>query len=203
MEESKGKDKMIVSDISTKRAQDIYTEESSSAWRVLRYLQTHPKACRQTNARTIVKGIMLSTRGEGAESSLNCKISSLVKKGVILKVNVAGAGKGQRADYVINYFHPELPSGLFDLAPEEDKKRVQDKLNEATKNGGAVDKFGAITVVDESVKQEQEDDGTEDREEVQIEQKSDTIKENLVTVKQTEKGLELTINLNISINGAR
>lgn len=195
----KERDKVFVSKLSVEDAQESYRDDSKLSWRILRYIQSHPKACERTNGRMLINGLLLNTRGEGSKSGLECRLSKLIHKGIVLKVGATGSGKGQRANYKINYYHPELPVGLLDLAPEEEKEKVEKCLAKAKEQGGVVDEYGAITVKKEAEEGDEEMCGNE----VVEEEEKSKRKENMVEIKKIKGGISLTINLNINLEGGK
>lgn len=148
--------------------------QESLTTKILRWMQQHPNAMFDTNITAMSQQIT----GFSTATSIAQTIERMLRKGFIDR-----SGGKRRADFYINYYHPQLPPVIMENAPEEVKETIAHNA-EITK---------AEEVVENTLKEEAA---------VEPEPVAQTIPVEVpveVSTKDGEKKISITINLNLNI----
>ena len=163
------------------------------ARQALEWMQTHPFLCKKTNIKNI--GNCLAREYGGTCSSFIQVVNRLLRKGLVKRSN----GK-RRADFRINYFHPEVPADIIKSAPEEDKRFISDVYDRADKMCGKVDNEGAIETTIEKPAPIEEPTIIEEPVATPAQAEEPVVEQTLpVEVKQTKQGTQITFTIDISL----
>lgn len=163
------------------------------ARQALEWMQTHPFLCKKTNVANISN--CLARQYGGTCASFTQVFQRLLKKGLVKRSN----GK-RRADFRINYFHPEVPEDIIKSAPEEDKRFISDVYDRADKMCGKVDSEGAIETPIEKPAPIEEPTIIERAVVTPAQAEEPVVEQTLpVEVKQTKQGTQITFTININL----
>lgn len=94
----------------------------SSKGKILKWMQEHPGACKNTNhlllAKTMGNDVRLST------GAIRGNLRKMVDREMLTEHNIHG--KQRYRDMRINYFHKDIPGYILENAPEDVKQKVND-----------------------------------------------------------------------------
>lgn len=154
--------------------------QESNALRVLRWMQAHPNAMFDTNITAMSQQIT----GFSTAISIAQAIEKLLKKGLLDR-----SGNKRRADFYINYYHPQMPPEILENAPEGVKEAIAHNLEVMKEETlPAPEEIVANTIEKEAV--------------VEPEPVVQTVPVEIpveVSTKDGEKKISITINLNLNI----
>ena len=185
--------------------------QTGSAGKVLLWMQTHPAQCRNTNNTVLAKSMELGGAG------INMYNGKLILQKMINNQMIHRHGGRKRSDFAINYFHKDIPGYILENAPDDIKERVE-RMNSELKPNQHIRVEGCVVTEPEKEAQEPEVDTTTEPElEVQetvesnptseeetLKSSSDASEENTtstpITIRETERGLSISITLNLNIN---
>lgn len=184
--------------------------QKGTAGKVLIWMQDNPSRLKNTNNAVLAKCIEMSNIG------VNMYNAKLLLQRMINNQMLYRHGGRKRSNYTINYYHKDIPGYILDRAPAEVKDRVE-RMNAELKPNQHISVEGCVVTEPEKEAQEPEVDTTPEPElEVQetteskpvIEEtpnvSSDASEENTtsapIMIKETERGLSISITLNLNIN---
>lgn len=182
-------------------------KQTGTVGKILQFIQNNPNSARNTNVTLLAKTMSLG--GVGKENTLNQVINKMLNNQMLTRW-----GGKRHANFRINYFQPDIPGYILEKAPEEERKRVERMKAEMTPNqyiskDGCIVTPGTKKVEEESTIIEPEKPNLpelkEDKpEEETLKSSSDASEENTtsvpVVIRDTERGLSISITLNLTIN---
>lgn len=162
--------------------------QESHTTKILRWMQQHPNAMYDTN----ITAMSQQVTGFSTATSIAQTIERMLKKGFIDRT-----GGKRRADFYINYYHPQIPPEILKNAPEEVKEAIDHNANivrAEKENAGTVAAINSSEpepekVVENTLKQEAESVVQAVPVEVPVS----------VSTENGEKKISITINLNLNI----
>lgn len=157
---------------------DELKHQVSTKTKLLKWIQENPHLCYDTNLANIARTI---THEGGNEVAVRVRLNQLVADQMLLR-----SGGKRRANFQVNYFHPNLPMEVLDHAPDDIKAEVE-QFEEARHklDQQIVEQAGKL----EEVSKPEESEEVEEAEKV----------EEPITIKQTEDGITININLTIKV----
>lgn len=176
-------------------------KQEGTVGKILRWLQDNPRYLRDTSANSLAKSMSLARLG--SEQNIRVTLYKMINNQMLTRV-----GTKRRSDFIINYYHKDLPGYILDRAPQEMKDRVR-RMKENLKSDQRMTKEGVLVtkgtkedVVEETLSPE--NSKTEEANLPKEEVSSDASEENTtsvpVTITDTERGLSISITLNLNIN---
>ena len=179
-------------------------KQKGSVGKVLLWMQKNPNRLRNTNFTILSKTLALE--GYGKQFTIREVLYRLTNCQMISRY-----GNKRRANFYINYFHPQIPGYVLENAPKEEKERI-DEFKSSLKPNQYIDEQGCKVTESEEKKEEEPTTTIIDEiapndskpEEVINESSSDMSEENTTSVPikvvDTERGLSISITLNLNIN---
>lgn len=189
--------------------------QTGTIGKLLMWMQDNPKQTRNTNLKQMARTYCMTHYGNS--DSIAQSLQRMLNNQMITRTN----GK-RRSQFFINYFHPQMPGYIKQRAPKEDKERIERIKAMAMQQNQYVDDIGCVVTEPEKEAQEPEVDTTPEPtpepdlkvqetvesnptvEEETLESSSDASEENTtsapITVRETERGLSISITLNLNIN---
>ena len=185
--------------------------QKGSAGKILLWLQDNEPRCRNTNIAVLAKSIEMGAIGVNLYTA-----KSMLQK-MINNQMLHRYGGRKRSNFFINYYHKDIPGYILERAPAEVKERVE-RMNAELKPNQHVSVEGCVITESEVAEEEKEDTPTQPELEVEEETtdsnpveeeetpnvSSDMSEENTtsapITIRETERGLSISITLNLNIN---
>lgn len=189
--------------------------QTGTIGKLLMWMQDNPKQTRNTNLKQMARTYCMTHYGNS--DSIAQSLQRMLNNQMITRTN----GK-RRSQFFINYFHPQMPGYIKQRAPKEDKERIERIKAMAMQQNQYVDDIGCVVTEPEKEAQEPEVDTTPEPtpepdlkvqetvesnptvEEETLKSSSDASEENTtsapITVRETERGLSISITLNLNIN---
>lgn len=181
-------------------------KQTGTVGKILQFIQNNPNSARNTNVTLLAKTMSLG--GVGKETTLNQVINKMLNNQMLTRW-----GGKRHANFRINYFQPDIPGYILEGAPEEERKRVERMKAEMQPNQ-YISKDGCLvtpgpkkeepkpTIIEP--KETNLPDLKEEKEEETLKSSSDASEENTtsvpVVIRDTERGLSISITLNLTIN---
>lgn len=186
--------------------------QKGTAGKILIWIQDNEPRTRNTNIAVMAKTIEMADIGVNLFSA-----KSMLQK-MINNQMLHRYGGRKRSTFMINYYHKDIPGYILDRAPAEIKERVK-RMNDELKPNQHIDTEGCIVTESEKSEPEQSEDTTTQPdlkvetkpteskpvvEEETLKSSSDASEENTtsvpITISDTERGLSISITLNLNIN---
>lgn len=185
--------------------------QKGSAGKVLLWLQDNEPRCRNTNIAVLAKSIELD------EIGINLYTAKSMLQKMINNQMLHRYGGRKRSNFVINYYHKDIPGYILDRAPAEVRERVE-RMNTELKPNQHISVEGCVITEPELAEEKEEDQPTQPELEVEkettdsntvveeetLKSSSDASEENTtsvpITVRDSERGLSISITLNLNIN---
>ena len=179
-------------------------KQTGTVGKILTWMQQHPNQCRKTSVAQL--GRTFSMTGQVKTLAAQAQIQKMVNAGMLQKL-----GSKRRANFYINYFHPDMPGYILENAPAEEQERIE-KTKTSLKENQYIDDDGCVVTPNASKTESNESEITitenEPIEEVnqaeEVKSSSDISEENTTNVPikivDTERGLNISITLNLNIN---
>lgn len=106
----------------TVRLTEELAHQLSSKGKILKWMQEHPGACKNTNhlllAKTMGNDVRLSI------GAVRANLKRMVDREMLMEYN--RYGKQKYRDITINYFHKDIPGYILENAPEDTKQKVNE-----------------------------------------------------------------------------
>ena len=184
--------------------------QTGTIGKLLMWMQDNPRQTRNTNLKQMAKTYCMVHYGN--VDSLAHTFQRMLNNQMITR-----AGGKRHSQFYINYFHPQMPGYIKKRAPKEDKERIARIEAMVVQQNQYIDGNGCVVTEPEKEAQEPEVDTTPEPElKVQetteskpvVEEtpnvSSDASEENTtsapIMIKETERGLSISITLNLNIN---
>lgn len=168
-------------------------DNKSVKQKMLEWLQANPDKCKRTNKKILSR--QLADSLNGSESTFMCYLTNGLRDGIISR-----SGGKMRANFRINYFHPQIPQSLINSASDDDKKFIAEVHERAEETGGVVDNAGAIETPIEKPAPIEEPTIIERAVVTPAQAEEPVVEQTLpVEVKQTKQGTQITFTININL----
>lgn len=178
-------------------------KQKGSAGKILMWLQDNEARTRNTNIAVIAKSIELSNIG------VNLYTAKAMLQKMINNQMLHRYGGRKRSSFAINYFHKDIPGYILDRAPAEDRNRVERMKAELSSNQHISVEGCVVTEPEKKEPEPKEDTTAQVKSEPEQKEEtpnvsSDAPEENTTSVPikvvDTERGLSISITLNLNIN---
>lgn len=157
---------------------DELKHQESNTTKILKWLQDHPNACKNTSTGTLAR---IMSHEFSTTSSLASTLGRMVKANAIQRV-----GSNKKADYTINYLHQWVLPEVRERASEADKKHIKEVMEKVSADTKLTDEGCLVTKNTTDIPPE-----TEQSIVVPVEVHTDTT--------NGSKNITITLNLNLSI----
>lgn len=179
-------------------------KQKGSAGKILIWLQDNESRTRNTNIAVLAKSIDMSGIG------VNLYTAKAMLQKMINNQMLHRYGGRKRSSFIINYYHKDIPGYILDRAPAEVKERVERMKAELSPNQHISVEGCVVTEQEEKEPEPKESTTAQVKSEPEqpIEEtpnvSSDMSEENTtsvpVEIQDTERGLSISITLNLNIN---
>ena len=185
-------------------------KQKGSAGKMLIWMQDNESRCKNTNIAVLAKTIEMSGIG------INVYTAKSMLQKMINNQMLHRYGGRKRSTFIINYYHKDIPGYILDRAPAEVKERVERMKAELAPNQHISVEGCVVTEQEKEEPEPTEDTATQVKPELEPvvisnepqeetpNVSSDISEENTtsvpVKVMNTERGLSISITLNLNIN---
>ena len=166
--------------------------QKSTKGKILEWMQSNPKLCKNTNATQIAKSIASSEGGR----------VDAYRQAICLMINsqmLSRFGNRRRSNFYINYMHKDIPPYVLENAPKE-SRRMREEAEEGLKENQHLDDVGCI--VTEPEPEEETEDTPEEGEDsnVELEEVMEHITEIPVVVRNKKENGSMSISITLNLN---
>lgn len=184
---------------------DVVLQQTGSVGKILMYIQDNPVQCRDTNVTKLAN--CMSLAGVMSKATAAIVITKMLNNQMLTRYNGI-----RRCSFAINYFHKDIPGYILDRADAKTKEKVLEWKNSIKAGQRLTDDGCIITKVEKEEKENTITANEKDEpanlpakvEKEDIVSSSDISEENTtsvpVTIRDTERGLSISITLNLNIN---
>lgn len=172
--------------------------QKSTKGKILEWMQSNPKLCKNTNATQIAKSIASSEGGR----------VNAYRQAICLMINsqmLSRFGNRRRSNFYINYMHKDIPPYVLENAPKE-SRRMREEAEAGLEENQHLDDIGCIVTEPES--EEEAEDTPEEGEDsdIELEEVMEEVMEEVTEIpvvvrnKKENGSMSISITLNLNLN---